>query len=146
MSTIGFDYKEQIDFLRVAAAVLHLGNVSVTEDRNDQAEITHLSDVERACQLLGVPVQEFCTCLLTPQIKAGRDWVVQARNRTQVISSLDALAKVLYERSFSRLVERINQEIDGGKGFGNLGFIGVLDIAGFEIFDVSDKSEALLRC
>ncbi|KAG2182728.1 hypothetical protein INT44_005708 [Umbelopsis vinacea] len=135
MSTIGFDFEEQMGFLRVAAAVLHLGNISVTEDRNDQAEITHFSEVERACSLLGIPVQEFCTSLLTPQIKAGRDWVVQARNRIQVISSLDALAKVLYERSFSRLVERINQEIDGGKGFGNLGFIGVLDIAGFEIFE-----------
>jgi len=139
MNTLGFGHDEQMDFLRVAAAVLHLGNISVEEDRNDQAEITDFSDIERACQLLGVSVQEFCTCLLAPQIKAGRDWVVQARNRTQVISSLDALAKVIYERSFSRLVERINREIDGGKGPGNLGFIGVLDIAGFEIFEVSDK-------
>jgi myosin heavy subunit len=142
MNTLGFGHDEQMDFLRVAAAVLHLGNISVEQDRNDQAEITDFSDLERACQLLGVPVQEFCTCLLAPQIKAGRDWVVQARNRTQVISSLDALAKVIYERSFGRLVERINREIDGEKGSGNLGFIGVLDIAGFEIFEVSAENKA----
>jgi myosin heavy subunit len=103
----------------------------------DQAEINDFSAAERVCHLLGIPVQDFCSALLTPRIKAGRDWVSQARKQDQVISSLEALAKVLYERSFGRLVERINLAIHDGRGFGNLGFIGVLDIAGFEIFEVS---------
>jgi myosin heavy subunit len=137
MDTIGFDSKEQFDFFRIAASVLHIGNIPVNAGRMDQAEMNDFAAAERACHLLGIPVQDFCNGLLTPRIKAGRDWVSQVRNQAQVISSLDALAKVLYERSFGSLVERINQAIDDGRGFGNLGFIGVLDIAGFEIFEVS---------
>lgn len=145
MDVIGFDMDDQMSFFRVVASILHMGNIPVVEGRDCQAEIRDFSAAERACHLLGIPVQEFCSGLLNPRIKAGRDWVSQARTKNQVVSSLEALAKVLYERSFGRIVEKINQAIDAGKGSGNLGFIGVLDIAGFEIFDVSAVITSMYR-
>jgi Myosin head (motor domain) len=136
MDIMGFEENEQFDFLRVVAAILHIGNISVVADR-DRADIRDFAVIERVCHLLGVPAQEFRKCLLTPKIKAGRDWVNLARTQAQVISSLEALAKALYERSFSSLVGRINKAIDRNVSGDKLGFIGVLDIAGFEIFEVS---------
>jgi hypothetical protein len=135
MDIMGFEEHEQFDFLRVVAAILHIGNISVLADR-DRADIRDFAVIERVCHLLGVSAQEFRKCLLTPKIKAGRDWVNLARTQAQVISSLEALAKALYERSFSSLVGRINKAIDRNASADKLGFIGVLDIAGFEIFEV----------
>ena len=53
----------------------------------------------------------------------------------QVYYSIGALSKSIYERMFLWLVERINQTLltKDRRAF----FIGVLDIAGFEIFKVS---------
>jgi myosin heavy subunit len=144
MDIMGFDQKEQLDFLRVVAAVLHIGNISVLADR-DRADIRDFAVVERVCHLLGVPAQEFRKCLLTPRIKAGRDWVNLARTQAQVLSSLEALAKALYERSFSSLVGRINKAIDRNLSGDKLGFIGVLDIAGFEIFEVNLEQNVKLK-
>lgn len=49
--------------------------------------------------------------------------------------SCEALAKALYERMFKWMVHRINRSLDRTKRDG-ASFIGILDIAGFEIFKV----------
>ena len=53
--------------------------------------------------------------------------------------AIEALAKATYERMFRWLVLRINKALDKTKRQG-ASFIGILDIAGFEIFDVSISS------
>lgn len=50
--------------------------------------------------------------------------------------AIEALAKASYERMFRWLVMRINKALDKTKRQG-ASFIGILDIAGFEIFEVS---------
>lgn len=132
---MGMEAKEKLDLLRIVASILHLGNISVTDYR-DRADIRDFAAVERVCHLLGISSEDFKKSLLAPRIKAGRDWVTQAKSPAQVVASLDALAKTLYERNFAFLVERINKAIDDHKSKDKLGFIGVLDIAGFEIFEV----------
>jgi myosin heavy subunit len=51
------------------------------------------------------------------------------------MNSINAMAKSLYDRLFNWLVKRVNHSLDT-KAKRNY-YIGVLDIAGFEIFDVS---------
>lgn len=53
----------------------------------------------------------------------------------QVEFAVEALAKATYERLFKWLVARINKSLDRSKREGS-SFIGILDIAGFEIFQV----------
>ena len=48
---------------------------------------------------------------------------------------MDAISKTLFERMFKWLVARINKSLDRTKRQG-ASFIGILDIAGFEIFQV----------
>lgn len=50
--------------------------------------------------------------------------------------AVEALAKATYERLFRWLVHRINKALDRTKRQG-ASFIGILDIAGFEIFEVN---------
>ncbi|KAI8968865.1 Myh11 protein, partial [Mycotypha africana] len=144
LDIMGIEKEEKLDLLRVVAAILHLGNISVTDYR-DRADIRDIAPVERLCHLLGISAEDFKKSLLAPRIKAGRDWVTQAKSPAQVIASIDALAKTLYERNFAYLVERINKAIDGQKSKDKLGFIGVLDIAGFEIFEVNSFEQLCIN-
>ncbi|KAK4697935.1 hypothetical protein P7C71_g223, partial [Lecanoromycetidae sp. Uapishka_2] len=137
---MGFSEKEQKCVLRTVAAVLLLGNVTVMKEsmRADQATLTtdaH-AQAEKACRLLGIPLESFIKGLLHPKVKAGREWVEKVQTPEQVRSALDALSKGIYERAFGDLVSRINTQLDRtGMGLDDSHFIGVLDIAGFEIFE-----------
>lgn len=133
---MGFGTEEQVSILRVIAAVLHIGNIEVVPERRggEDARLPDRGQAERVSHVLGIPVDGFVKGLLRPRVKAGREWVNQSRTAEQVKQSLDALAKALYERGFGKLVEMVNSKLDT-RGEGD-GFIGVLDIAGFEIFEV----------
>lgn len=56
---------------------------------------------------------------------------------SQVYYSIGALAKAVYEKMFNWMVVRINNSLKTKQP--RQYFIGVLDIAGFEIFDVSPQ-------
>lgn len=137
---MGFSTEEQVSILRVIAAVLHIGNIDVVPERRggEDARLPDRGQAERVSHVLGIPVDAFVKGLLKPRVKAGREWVNQSRTAEQVKQSLDALAKALYERGFGKLVEMVNSKLDT-RGEGD-GFIGVLDIAGFEIFEVTTSA------
>lgn len=131
---VGFSELEILEYYRIVAAVLFLGNIkSVADEKDEQAQINDTSVAEKVCHLLGLPVKEFVQGLVKPTVKAGREWVVASRTVEQVSFSVDALAKAIYERMFGRLIDRLNEALDTPRSRSN--FIGVLDIAGFEIFE-----------
>lgn len=137
---MGFSEKEQRSVLCTVAAVLLLGNITVMKEsmRADQATLTDAAhaQAEKVCRLLGIGIDPFIQGLLHPRVKAGREWVEKVQTPEQVRSSLDALSKGIYERSFGDLVSRINRQLDRtGMSLDDSYFIGVLDIAGFEIFE-----------
>ncbi|TPX44704.1 hypothetical protein SeLEV6574_g04325 [Synchytrium endobioticum] len=145
MNIMQFSSEEQQNYFRVIAAILHMGGIQVVSDKEDQANLVDSSNrvVEQVCHVLGIPVAEFIKSLLRPKIKAGRDWVVSARNCEQVLYSIESLARSIYERMFGHLVERINQAIYTPSSKSS--FIGVLDIAGFEIFEVNSFEQLLIN-
>ena len=51
---------------------------------------------------------------------------------------MEATAKALYERLFKWIVQKINKSLDRTRREGT-SFIGILDIAGFEIFQVDQE-------
>jgi len=137
---VGFSEQEQFSILRTVAAILHLGNISVSKEslRSDQASLD--PDAERqaeiVCRLLGIEAEPFIRALLHPRVKAGYEWVEKAQTPEQVRLAIDALAKGIYERQFGDLVTCINRQLDrSSAGADDSRFIGVLDIAGFEIFE-----------
>jgi len=137
---MGFNEKDQKSILQTVAAILHLGNITVAKEsmRADQASLAanSMESVEKFCRLVGIPVEPFVEGLLHPRVKAGREWVKKVQTPEQVRLAIDALAKGIYERGFGNLVDRINKQLDrSGSGMDDTYFIGVLDIAGFEIFE-----------
>jgi len=137
---MGFSDEEQNSIIKTVAAVLHLGNIRVMKEssRADQASLENgaIDHARKVCQLLGIPLDPFIKALLHPKVKAGRELVEKVQTPEQVRLAIDALAKGIYERSFGDLVTRINKQLDrSSAGSDDTHFIGVLDIAGFEIFD-----------
>lgn len=60
---------------------------------------------------------------------------ISSKSPDQITNAVGALAKSVYEKMFLWMVIRINEMLDTKQP--RQFFIGVLDIAGFEIFDVS---------
>lgn len=143
MNTMGFKDEEQVDLLRVIAAVLHLGNMQFQATRNDEAVLREQVAAEKVCHVLGIQLSDFTKALLRPSIKAGRDWVTQSQTLKQVMYSVEALARSMYERMFGSLVSRINSAM--GRSTGKTSFIGVLDIAGFEILETNSFEQLCIN-
>ena len=87
-------------------------------------------------KLLGVEGIDLYKNLCKPKIKVGNEFVSQGRSVDQVSYAVGAIAKGLFDRLFKWLVVKCNMTLDT-TGSKRAHFIGVLDIAGFEIFDVS---------
>jgi myosin heavy chain 6/7 len=71
-----------------------------------------------------------------PKIKVGTEWVTKGQNIDQSMQAVAGIARGLYGRVFRFLVEKCNQTLVDPT-MKKVVFIGVLDIAGFEIFVVS---------
>lgn len=134
--------KDQKAILQTVAAILHLGNITVMKEslRADQAALAPdaQQSVDNACRLLGIDAKAFVKALLHPRVRAGHEWVEKGQTPEQARLAIDAIAKGMYERSFGDLVDRINRQLDqgcSGSFSDDTPFIGVLDIAGFEIFE-----------
>lgn len=131
--TLGFAESEKMGMYKVCAACLHWGNAKFKQrPREEQAEVADPKDLDKVSFLLAISQTDFGKSIVKPRIKVGREFVNQGRNLQQVQYSIGALSKAIYERMFLWLVERINKTLEtkDRRAF----FIGVLDIAGFEIF------------
>ncbi|XP_008412424.1 myosin-9-like isoform X1 [Poecilia reticulata] len=138
--------EEEINgMLKVISAVLQLGNMVFKKERNsDQASMPDDTAAQKVCHLLGINVTDFTRAILSPRIKVGRDYVQKAQTQEQAEFAVEALAKASYERMFRWLVIRINKALDKTKRQG-ASFIGILDIAGFEIFELNSFEQLCIN-
>ncbi|KAI1732396.1 myosin head (motor domain) domain-containing protein [Ditylenchus destructor] len=134
MKIMGFHDDEIASVLKLVSAVLLFGNLEfVSEKKSDQAILPDDRVAQKICHLLGLNVVEFTKAFLKPKIKVGREHVAKAQSKDQAEFSVEAISKACYERMFKWLVNRINKSLDRTRRTGT-SFIGILDIAGFEIF------------
>ncbi|NWX53316.1 MYH9 protein, partial [Promerops cafer] len=145
MKIMGIPDEEQIGLLKVISGVLQLGNIVFKKERNtDQASMPDNTAAQKVSHLLGINVTDFTRGILTPRIKVGRDYVQKAQTKEQADFAIEALAKATYERMFRWLVMRINKALDKTKRQG-ASFIGILDIAGFEIFELNSFEQLCIN-
>uniref|UniRef100_A0A8C7QSY6 Myosin-9 n=1 Tax=Oncorhynchus mykiss TaxID=8022 RepID=A0A8C7QSY6_ONCMY len=142
---MGIPEDEQIGLLKVVSSVLQLGNMSFKKERHsDQASMPDDTAAQKVCHLMGMSVTDFTRAILSPRIKVGRDYVQKAQTQEQAEFAVEALAKATYERMFRWLVMRINKALDKTKRQG-ASFIGILDIAGFEIFELNSFEQLCIN-
>ncbi|XP_071108360.1 myosin heavy chain, non-muscle-like isoform X2 [Haliotis cracherodii] len=145
MTIMGINAEDQSAVFRVVSAVLLFGNLQFKAERNsDQATLPDNTVAQKACHLLGLPVTAITQAFLKPKIKVGRDHVTKAQTKAQVEFAVEAISKALYERMFKWIVSRINRSLDRTKRQG-ASFIGILDIAGFEIFKMNSFEQLCIN-
>ncbi|KAG7469407.1 hypothetical protein MATL_G00128550 [Megalops atlanticus] len=145
MTIMGFSQEEALAMMKVISSVLQFGNISFHKEKNtDQASMPDDTAAQKLCHLLGISVVEFSRAILTPRIKVGREYVQKAQTKEQADFAVEALAKATYERLFRWLVHRINRALDRRQRQG-ASFIGILDIAGFEIFQLNSFEQLCIN-
>ncbi|XDV48085.1 hypothetical protein PO909_017576, partial [Leuciscus waleckii] len=113
---------------------MHFGNMKFKQkQREEQAEADGTEDADKASYLMGLNSADLIKALCHPRVKVGNEWVTKGQSVQQVYYAVGALSKSVYEKMFLWMVVRINQSLDTKQP--RQYFIGVLDIAGFEIFD-----------
>ncbi|XP_071392093.1 myosin-7-like [Centroberyx affinis] len=131
---LGFTQEEKNGIYKLTGAVMHFGNMKFKQkQREEQAEADGTEDVDKVAYLMGLNSADMLKGLCHPRVKVGNEWVTKGQSVQQVYFSIGALSKSVYEKMFLWMVVRINQSLDTKQP--RQYFIGVLDIAGFEIFD-----------
>ncbi|XP_062546189.1 myosin heavy chain, muscle-like isoform X5 [Armigeres subalbatus] len=133
-NVLGFTQEEKDNIYRITAAVMHMGGMKFKQKgREEQAEADGTEEGDRVAKLLGCVTEDLYKNLLKPRIKVGAEFVTKGQNKDQVTNAVGALCKGIFDRLFKWLVKKCNETLD--TKMKRVQFIGVLDIAGFEIFD-----------
>ncbi|XP_065604702.1 myosin heavy chain, skeletal muscle, adult isoform X2 [Cyrtonyx montezumae] len=141
---LGFTPDEKTAIYKLTGAVMHYGNLKFKQkQREEQAEPDGTEVADKAAYLMGLNSADLLKALCYPRVKVGNEYVTKGQTVQQVHNSVGALAKAVYEKMFLWMVVRINQQLDTKQP--RQYFIGVLDIAGFEIFDFNSLEQLCIN-
>ncbi|XP_032932509.1 myosin heavy chain, skeletal muscle, adult-like isoform X4 [Catharus ustulatus] len=141
---LGFTADERTAIYKLTGAVMHYGNLKFKQkQREEQAEPDGTEVADKAAYLMGLNSADLLKALCYPRVKVGNEYVTKGQTVQQVYNSVGALAKAVYEKMFLWMVVRINEQLDTKQP--RQYFIGVLDIAGFEIFDFNSLEQLCIN-
>ncbi|GAB0197873.1 myosin heavy chain, skeletal muscle, adult-like [Grus japonensis] len=141
---LGFTADEKTAIYKLTGAVMHYGNLKFKQkQREEQAEPDGTEVADKAAYLMGLNSADLLKALCYPRVKVGNEYVTKGQTVQQVNNAVGALAKAVYEKMFLWMVVRINQQLDTKQP--RQYFIGVLDIAGFEIFDFNSFEQLCIN-
>ncbi|XP_038227326.1 myosin heavy chain, skeletal muscle, adult isoform X6 [Dermochelys coriacea] len=141
---LGFTAEEKTAIYKLTGAVMHYGNLKFKQkQREEQAEPDGTEVADKAAYLMNLNSADLLKAMCYPRVKVGNEYVTKGQTVQQVHNSVGALAKAVYEKMFLWMVVRINQQLDTKQP--RQYFIGVLDIAGFEIFDYNSLEQLCIN-
>uniref|UniRef100_A0A8C7RQF8 Myosin VB n=1 Tax=Oncorhynchus mykiss TaxID=8022 RepID=A0A8C7RQF8_ONCMY len=134
---LGVNDSNQSSIFRIIASILHLGNVEICSERDGDSCHILKNDPHLAhfCQLLGVELEQMEHWLCHRKLVTTSETYVKNMSRKQAANARDALAKHIYAHMFDWIVEYVNKSLHTSSK--QHSFIGVLDIYGFETFEIN---------
>ncbi|XP_041459898.1 unconventional myosin-Va-like isoform X4 [Lytechinus variegatus] len=133
---LGFKEDMVKQIFRIIGAVLHFGNVEIRPDQHESSKIeVENESLPILCNLLGIEEDAMRKWLCNRKIVTVQEVLTKPLRRDMAVFSRDALAKHIYAQLFSWIVDQINKAMDTQAKTTN--FIGVLDIYGFEMFEIN---------
>uniref|UniRef100_A0A3B4X272 Myosin heavy chain, skeletal muscle, adult-like n=1 Tax=Seriola lalandi dorsalis TaxID=1841481 RepID=A0A3B4X272_SERLL len=141
---LGFNMEEKVGIYKLTGAVMHNGNMKFKQkQREEQAEPDGTEVADKVAYLMGLNSADLLKALCYPRVKVGNEYVTKGQTPQQVNNAMGALSKAVYEKLFLWMVTRINQQLD--TKLPRQHFIGVLDIAGFEIFEMNSLEQLCIN-
>ncbi|KAJ7416499.1 Unconventional myosin-Vb [Willisornis vidua] len=167
LALLGVPQSEQLELFSILAAILHLGNIVLRgQDRRGDGCVVEVGEdllpapetvpkaqlgsalvtrtvplqpgskaLELFCALLGIEVAQVTCWLCHRKLVTTGETFLKPLSRQQALDSRDALAKHMYGQVFSWIVRRINRALRSLQGHHTS--IGILDIYGFEMFELN---------
>merc|ERR1719357_742722 len=134
---LGFPTDQKYDVFKNTACMMHMGNMTkdfVPVGKEEQAEVKNEANSEKVAALMGIDCEWMITYFCKPKLKVGTEWVNKGSTCSQAANSVAGIARAIYERTFRIVVDKCNETLCDPT-MKKVTYIGVLDIAGFEIFD-----------
>uniref|UniRef100_A0A8C2ICF6 Myosin VAb n=1 Tax=Cyprinus carpio TaxID=7962 RepID=A0A8C2ICF6_CYPCA len=135
-SLLGITEAHQMGLFQILSAILHLGNVELKERGSSSCctsdESGHLGVF---CDLTEVSYESMAHWLCHKKLKTATETLNKPVTQLEAINGRDALAKHIYAKLFSWIVGQVNKALSTSSKPHS--FIGVLDIYGFETFEVN---------
>ncbi|KAK9403613.1 unconventional myosin-X [Crotalus adamanteus] len=132
MEVMQFTTEEVRDVLRLLAGILHLGNIEFITAGG--AQVSFKTALNRSAELLGLDSTQLTEALTQRSMILRGEEILTPLNVQQAIDSRDSAAMALYSQCFAWVIKKINSRIKGKDDFKS---IGILDIFGFENFEVN---------
>ncbi|KFP67592.1 Unconventional myosin-Vb, partial [Cariama cristata] len=135
-SLLGVPETDQLELFGILAAILHLGNI-VVKGRDRRSVPLQPTDEALGlfCALLGVEASQVMRWLCHRKLVTAGETYLKPLSRQQALDSRDALAKHMYGQVFRWMVSRVNRALRALEGHRTS--IGILDIYGFEVFELN---------
>uniref|UniRef100_A0A665WVU8 Unconventional myosin-X-like n=1 Tax=Echeneis naucrates TaxID=173247 RepID=A0A665WVU8_ECHNA len=131
LKVMEFTEEEIRDVFKLLSAVLQMGNIEFMTAGG--AQITSKGGVN-VSELLGLDSFQLSEVLTQRSMILRGEEICSPLTVEQAVDSRDSVAMALYSQCFSWIIMRINQKI---KGKDNFKSVGILDIFGFENFEVN---------
>merc|ERR1712223_2212645 len=134
---LGFTPEETYNIYRLTAVVMHMGNMTkdfVPVGKEEQAAIKDQVNAEKVASLCGIDCEWMVNYFCKPKLKGGTEWVSKGQSCTGAANSVGGIGRKVYELVFRFITEKCNLTLLDPT-MKKVQYIGVLDIAGFEIFD-----------
>ncbi|XP_072548925.1 unconventional myosin-Ih [Salminus brasiliensis] len=135
LTVMDFSEKDIEHLFAVIASVLHLGNVHF-EASQGYATLNSSEEIHWLSKLLGIAAHVLQEALTHRKIEAKAEEVLSPFTVDHAKYARDALAKAIYGRTFTWLVNKTNESLENKDSIRKT-VIGLLDIYGFEVFDVN---------
>lgn len=137
LDVLDFSQEQQKALFAIVASVLHLGNIEFgTDEKGDHAFVTNIEHVDVISELLGCQEDSLLSALQNKTIETNREKLKSPLTVDQAMYARDALAKGIYDRLFTWIVHKVNDSLST-KVRMKCSLMGLLDIYGFEIFQVN---------
>ncbi|KAL7977723.1 hypothetical protein Chor_009672 [Crotalus horridus] len=155
---LGFTPEEKVGVYKLTGAIMHYGNMKFKQKQREDfygrkrtSEEEYLTflvlrsreicrnrffyspDADKSAYLMGLNSADLVKGVCHPRVKVGNEYVTKGQNVQQSV----------YEKMFSWMVVRINNSLETKQP--RQYFIGVLDIAGFEIFDFNSFEQLCIN-
>jgi myosin heavy subunit len=145
MDVLDINKDEQGKLWRVVAGCLVAQNIDLSPIDKDTTQVPEHARgfLTQACALWGVDPTKYEKELLTTTSTVRGETFVMNHKLAVAVDMRDSVTKHLYERLFMWLVQKINDVTDDGGDVKN--WIGVLDIFGFEDFEINSFEQVCIN-
>jgi myosin V len=143
---IGFDRSTVDSLMRLVIGVLFAGNMTFTASRDGEScSLDRTPDAEACASLLGLTFDGLSSALTSRVILAGEEIVHKPLTLEAATKAAEALIKAVYGAAFDFIVEQVNLSITDDSSNPGTASIGLLDIFGFETFDLNSFEQLCIN-